>query len=271
MKSLPTISKSSLATLTLAATALAVGISAAQADIVFDMRATGATGGATLSGNKLVNLDGSNALGSTVTFTIFAVLTGADNLLTNETFNQAMFAARSAGVGGTKNIKGNFSNPVLTPGVFDQGAKQVGNLVDINGDGDIDLGSTVTNAIAGYIIPLSTASRTVLDGGSPVGLNTVEFALETFTFTVTGVLDNNSLVKTSVNTFIPTLTAALNAQRALYKLDNVSKTGSSAPIPISGADVLVQLSVPEPSAFGMLALGALGLVGFRRMGLRRAS
>ena len=29
--------------------------------------------------------------------------------------------------------------------------------------------------------------------------------------------------------------------------------------------------VPEPSAFGMVMLGALGLVGFRRLGLRRTA
>jgi hypothetical protein len=37
-----------------------------------------------------------------------------------------------------------------------------------------------------------------------------------------------------------------------------------------GAPIVIT-AVPEPSAFGMVLMGALGLVGFRRLGFRRSA
>ena len=46
-----------------------------------------------------------------------------------------------------------------------------------------------------------------------------------------------------------------------YNYDNVNLA--------VGADVIINPNIPEPSAIGMLLLGSIGLVGFRRSALRR--
>lgn len=70
-------------------------------------------------------------------------------------------------------------------------------------------------------------------------------------------------------------TGQLNATNFTYNYQGniaLATAGTQTTVNAYGAMVgagVTILAVPEPSAFGMLAIGALGLVGFRRMGLRR--
>ena len=61
----------------------------------------------------------------------------------------------------------------------------------------------------------------------------------------------------------------MNTQNHKFTLDGTAYklTGGNSEIQVQG--VTVGYLVPEPSAIGMLLLGAVGLVGFRRSALRR--
>ena len=57
----------------------------------------------------------------------------------------------------------------------------------------------------------------------------------------------------------------------LWKENGAAKNQSSAGTSYTDGPGVSLTTVPEPSAFAMLAIGALGLVGFRRTGLRRTA
>ena len=90
-----------------------------------------------------------------------------------------------------------------------------------------------------------------------------------FTLSITNVGASGA---SSLNWVIPAFTApAARGTRANWTdgdgLANNSNT-NLAEMFVGGA---VSLAVPEPSAFGMIALGALSMMGFRRFGMRRTS
>lgn len=249
---------------TLAAGLLALGSGVADAAITYDLRAVGATGAATVVNPKTVSVAPGGLVGSTVSFELFAVAAGT-NVTDDEGFQSGLMQIRTFAAG-TKNIKGDFTAKALGAGFSDSGSNS-GSFADVNGDGDLDVGGTASSNAAGYFTPRAAA---IALGTGPGG--TSSFMIGTFTLTLTSVVDLNSVVNTLVNVSWPSLNTILNSQRSSWRADNVSRNGgTAAPYnTIAGADVQIQL-VPEPSAFGMLLVGALGLVGFRRIGFRRSA
>ena len=75
-----------------------------------------------------------------------------------------------------------------------------------------------------------------------------------------------------MNWVIPAFSAPLNRQQIAQWTDgdNVVNNGSTQFAEMFVGAPIVITAVPEPSAFGMVLIGALGLVGFRRLGFRRA-
>lgn len=157
---------------------------------------------------------------------------------------------------------------------FFTGASFLGAVVDLNGDGDLDVGGALTGAtsVTGNFISVR-ASSMVNSGPSAIDLpgNAGRaFQFGTITWTITSVDDINSPLATFANFGIPTFAgAAFNAQRALYQIDGVTGNGGTAVAPkiSAGTNVSVQLGiVPEPSVSLLcsLAFGAMGLRRFRR-------
>lgn len=257
----------------LSAGAIALAANSASAILTFDLRALTATGGATVVGPKSVIVDPGTGVTSTVTFGLFAVVTGLNNTI-EETFQSSLSSVASfASTGGVKAIRGNLSSVSIDPN-FQTGAFFAGQVVDLNGDGDLDVGGPALGAttVTGNFINIRSASAT----GALPGVSTDvpsqtaagrAFQYGTVTFTISGLQALGS--DTHLNFLIPTFVSAVfNAQRASYATDGTTKNGGTAlaPTVFAGTDILI--SVPEPSAFGMVLLGAMGLVGFRRFGDR---
>jgi hypothetical protein len=90
-----------------------------------------------------------------------------------------------------------------------------------------------------------------------------DFHLYTTSYRVMSV---GSSIVNSINMSIPTFTIVNTLQ---YQVD-----GAAVNVKNSTGVVFTPLTfaaVPEPSAFGMVLVGALGLVGFRRLGFRRTA
>jgi hypothetical protein len=245
-------------------------VSAGAAGLVYDLRATGVTGG-TLDSAKSVSV----GIGSTVNFSLYAVITGTTgNVVADEGYQSGLIAMQTFVNSGPKNVKANYTAQAFGAQWGDSGST-LGTLQDLNGDGDIDIGSTVSNNSAGYFVPraagvvFSGAGVTVL-GGNP---SQTQFLVATFSITVTSILDLNSAVPTFANVKWGILDAGRGAARASFKVDN-SATNKNYNSPgflgSVGSDVAIIAAVPEPSAFGMILTGALGLIGFRRLGFRRS-
>ena len=117
----------------------------------------------------------------------------------------------------------------------------------------------------------STATASAGATFNPI-TNGFEFLMGTATLSIANFTAGTAA---TVSWVIAPYTSAANKGTiaAWVQGDGVQRNGNvdfaqmiaSAPISI------VAGAIPEPSAFGMLAIGALGLVGFRRMGLRRTA
>lgn len=237
----------------------------ATAAFVWDLRATSKNGIAvTAAESKAVNVQ----VGDVLQFDMFAMVTGLNtNLPTpDEGFQSGLGKVIATGNG----VAGNMSAPVLSSNFT---AGSVGTVQDLNSDGFADIGSTAatTSSTVGNMFPRFTTNGAFDLTGTPInaGLGK-EFNLFHFTYTVV-----NAAAGTASIQFTQQLTTVINS--ATFQVDGVTVTSKNIGLPVgtnattNGAPVILSVVVPEPSAFGMLALGALGLVGFRRIGLRRTA
>ena len=281
---------------------LALGIQSANAGLVFDLRAvTG--GGAIANSSKSVSV--SEGV-STVTLDLWVQIIGADALATNDgllstlggmiitpgvfgnvtgvTLDAAVAGNTGAGtvLGLTNTLVGNLA-PLNTGQAdttkfglvapWDTSSTSKGGVQrQVTGDSSLDISGSTTAAGSGYINTNAGVTQNAASGLTPLTnfnllANGVEFRVGTYTFSIAAGVSGNT---TGVNYAVPNLGALNNAARASWTLDGVAgKNGVSANLSVAAPIVITV--VPEPSAFGMLALGALGLVGFRRMSLRRSA
>ena len=254
--------------------ALAVG------SLIYDLRAASVVGVGHVQDNKTVT---GLVIGDVVTLNLFVAVVGADAISTNERYAFGFFGVNSnngangvlGNLGSTFDVAGNATSGVAFNTNFN-GASGRGTFgANTSGDTGQDIGPVATNSSAtNYANPFTSAAfagtaGALSNAGTPLtGIAGVgqEFALGTVQFRVTALslAGQNTLVNF-------TLPASLGlAVKANWQIDVA--TGAQTLQGVKGSDVsLGALAVPEPSAFGMLALGALGLVGFRRMGLRRTA
>lgn len=281
---------------------LALGIQNASAGLVFDLRAvTG--GGAIAASSKSVSV---NEGASTVTLDLWVQIIGANALSTDDgllsiaggmiitpgvfgnvtgvTMDASVTGNTGAGtvLGLTNTLVGN-----LAPGNTGQADTTKFGLVapwdtsstskggvqrQVTGDSSLDISGSTTATGSGYINANAGATQNATSGLTPainfnLIANGVEFRVGTYTFSIGAGVSGNT---TGVNYAVPSLGALNNAARASWTKDGAAgQNGASANLSVAAPIVITV--VPEPSAFGMLALGALGLVGFRRMSLRRTA
>ena len=150
---------------------------------------------------------------------------------------------------------------------------QSGYIGDLNGDVSLDVGN-ITNT-GGSPIPApwfiavggSGAPGTVF--GTGAGTGNTEILIGEITFTLDGAA--NPLNQGTRINFKPRQWASgAGRNYAKFTTDGTSFQYNYDNVNLAvGADVII--GVPEPSAIGMLLLGSLGLVGFRRSAFRRLS
>ena len=274
------------------------GAQSALAGLVFDLRASTGGGATALTNKQVTVLEGA----STVTLDVWVQVIGADALGTNDgllsiaggmiitpgVFGNVTGVTMDAGVTGntavlglTNTLVGNlapFATGPASPDVgliapWDASSTTAGGVQrQVTGDSSLDISGSTTATGSGYINVNSSATQNSASGLTPVTnfnliANGVEFRIGSYTFAIgTGVNGQT----TGVNFAVPNLGALNNASRASWTRDGTAgQTGASANLAVA-APVVISV-VPEPSAIGMVMLGALGLVGFRRLGLRRTA
>ena len=254
--------------------------SSASAAITFDLRASAVSNGGTFGGaGKSVVLDPSGT--SNVTLQVWAQMTSA---------------APSANPYGVQVIMGSVSSTTVAgpaagtlapsvPGTPFNVQNTVGAVVEMSTvpDSVVDLGSSATTPNANFIKfrkdPTAGGQQvsTVVfaTGGSPNGAtnnaitNGHEFLMGTITLSITSFTPTSVL---NTNWVIPGFTTPLTRAQIAQWTDGdnlVNAGGTNFAEMFVGAPIVIT-AVPEPSAFGMVLIGALGLVGFRRLGFRRS-
>ena len=210
--------------------------------------------------------------GSVIAFDLFLQLNGADNNSANDGLLQAYGSFVSTGslLGTFRGDQGTTATQLSNVDPFKGGISQSGFQADLDGDTDLDVGQLATTGPASgtpWFIAIGNGNA-VQFPVSGAG-NATEFLIGRTTFT----LGANALSSQSAAfKFVPRIkTDGLAAQKTLHKftLDGAafSITGDNSQLAV-GRDVGPM--IPEPATFGMVFLGAMYLVGFRRLGLKRA-
>jgi hypothetical protein len=285
---------------------LAVDASNAALELTWDLRAvsTGAVNPANVSVNASINgihtvNISDNSAGSTVVFDLYAVF---NENVAGDTFQKVQGALVSSLT--TGGLSGSITLAQTASNLSDTNAGAQ------NGLGGVDLSAVydhshglLTSFTSGsvYANPSgisdgikdwgdTVANRNLTPGNWFVAGNSATQALSTDAIDSSKrsilvgefklVLDAGASGSTSVGFYVrPKGTNAATAPAVAYTYNANTKsanytgnTGTTvSPNDVFGfQNVSITAAVPEPSAFGMAMVGALGLIGFRRFGLRRA-
>jgi hypothetical protein len=263
----------------LSVSVLSLVASTASAAITFDLRASSVDNGGSGGGKSVVL----NPVGTTnVTLQVWARVSSA---------------APSASPYGVQVILGSIKSTTTTgpavgalaPSVASapfNNQNTVGQAIELTSPVDTvgDLGSNATSVTTNFIKfrkdPLAGGEQvgTVFfaTGGSPNGAtnsaiaNGHEFLMGTVQLSITSFSPTSVL---NMNWVIPAFTTPANRGQIAQWTDGdgVVNNGSTQFAEMSVGAPIVITAVPEPSAFGMVLMGALGLVGFRRLGFRRSA
>ena len=244
--------------------------SSAAVTLTFDLRATAAGGGASLGGAKVVN---AADVGSTVTLELWAVIANTNSNQTNDAIISVAGSFLSIGTAAAST--GTWSAPAgvteLNPLL--QGLGSQNGSLSITTDtnfGGADLGVTAgaqdgsLPSPSRYLVA-NTNSLGPLFGTNNATSANLEFLIATKTFTIATAVSSPIQLN-----FAARSTGAMSKPiKWVSEGATLTKNGNDAAHIAYTPDVVINV-VPEPSAFGMVLVGALGLVGFRRLGFRRA-
>jgi hypothetical protein len=267
-------------TAVLSVSVLSLVASTASAAITFDLRASSVDNGGSGGGKSVVL----NPVGTTnITLQVWA---------------QVSSAAPSANPYGVQSIVGSIRSTTTTgpavgalapsvPLAPFANQNTVGQATELSSPADSvgDLGSTVTASVSTNYIkfrkdPLAGGQQVgtifYATGGSPNGAtnsaitNGHEFLMGTVQLTLTSFSPTSVL---NMNWVIPAFTTPANRGQVANWTDgdNIVNNGNTQLAEMFVGAPIVITAVPEPSAFGMVLMGALGLVGFRRLGFRRSA
>ena len=256
--------------------ALAVFASTASAALTMDLRATSVTGGI-LTNGKAVEM---GAAGGTITLQVWAQVTGA------------------AGMTGVQTVSGSIMSSALTPAATAAGTMSVtagaapfnigsvaGVAAELTTDTVGDVGSTSASLLTNYAKfrkdptvggeQIGGAGTFYATGTAPGGatFNPIAGGFEFLMGTATLTLTSFNATTLTMNWVKPVVTSPANrGAMAIWVDGGIAKNGNVNLAEYTvNSGVTIIAAVPEPSAFGMVLVGALGLVGFRRLGFRRAA
>lgn len=280
MKTTPRSPRHHFTKLVLIALAILSHLHAAPAALRWDVRVVSVTPGTgSIIDPKTVFLLPSAT--GTITFEVWATVRGVDANI-DETLTSGQYELMSSpgvfssgvtvdatvpgnsalsalGVGA---LKGNLANALVVPWRTTSTARD-GASQDLDGDGDLDVGSLFNGASLDHIQANGGGQQS---SGAPGNFVTLpdgrewKISVATFAFDTATSLENDA---TGINVVIPRFTSALrNNARASFSQDLVVKTGTSANLEV-GVPLVVTV-VPEPSVVVMLALGGLSLARRRR-------
>jgi hypothetical protein len=260
---------------------LSLGAATASAAITFDLRAAAVNNdGSFGGGGKTVAL---NPVGTTsVTLQVWAQVSSAAPSVNPYGVQVILGSIKSTTVAGPATGALAASSPAAP---FNN-QNTVGALAELSSPVDTvaDLGSNLTAVSPNFIKFRKDATAGgqqvgavfFATGGSPNGAtnnaitNGHEFLMGTVTLSITAFSPASVL---NMNWVIPAFATPANRGQIAQWTDgdNVVNTGSTQFAEMFVGAPIVITAVPEPSAFGMVLVGALGLVGFRRLGFRRTA
>jgi hypothetical protein len=213
--------------------------------------------------------------GQVVTLDLYAVLNGDDGTRTNDGFQRTngSFASSNGGLTGTfRGDAGTANTQQNNVSPFKGTTALSGRSSDLDGDGDLDVGSLVTS---GSVSPFPwfeaiSDTNTTAQFGTGAG-DVLEQLIGQILFTVTG---NSGL--TSLN-YIPrfrTDGGASGPRLNLFNLDGSAyvvnslgagtKNGTSIVSGTLSVGEPVVLALPEPASLGLLGIGAAALLRRRK-------
>jgi len=266
--------------LVVGAAALILGASSAFAALTVDLRAASGSNVSISGGGKTVAIGDAGAA-SSVVFEVWAQVQNAAPA--NSIFGiQALTGSiKSTTTGGT--AAGAMT--AATIGAPFNATSQNGSPAELSSPTDAvgDLGSNLTAPSVNFIKFRKdpTAAGESVGGvffvtnnqvvGSTVQAiaNGFQFLMGTATLNLSSGFTASSL---SMNWVIPTFGTVINKKTIAQwtDADNIVNEGNTQAADMFVGSPVVITAVPEPSAFGMVLIGALGLVGFRRLGFRRS-
>jgi MYXO-CTERM domain-containing protein len=248
---------------------MGVGADRADAGLTIDVTAVTAIGGAIINNSKSVTFTG---VGQTVTLNLIGQIRGT-NSISDEAFKLQQGSILTSGAllgdlsfGGTRDDNpgavdpdpANAGNIVQSNLVdpFDGLASSDGDFVDLDSDGDIDVGSTGSNQENYFVAraPAATNGTNVGNGSAGAGDDRLIGRVK---FTYTGG-DGSTLANFIVRTDggNPVFSAAVWAEDGAGKTPDVATYAAGSPVSFQ--------AVPEPTGLALAALGAIGLVARRR-------
>ena len=227
-----------------------------------DIRATGVTNGGTLVNNKTVT---GTVAGSVVSFDIFAVIVGTNTSTADDKFISVAGSWRSSNGGLLGDIAADLfrsvtdpeTGDVLTPG-FDGLGSSVGLQQDLDGDGDLDVGSNTDSNAENFwaarfaLAPAGSGAGSLspTTGGRRIGFGT---------FTV----DGGGISSTLINFDGRSATTSANYFQDGQTVQQPSSDGL-VPLSVSGDGGGGGGTVPEPATLSLAGLAGLALVRRRR-------
>lgn len=282
--------------------------SASQASVMhFQLRAVSQTADGTIQTSTGVIINGGDATlsaaiapGAKIVFELDVVFEGgnltgkigiAQGAIVSTTSSGRFLTAGAGGIVG-RNIA-NFNNTGAAPGLatadlsaqypYTGGAVNVAPTAGGTADGILDAGTTIAggSSSTNWFAAVGPVGSSFGNGTSTLPIGEFVLTLGAGSDILTGGTTNiGYFLRSSVGgtaTIKNYNTGQLDAANFSYNYQGniaLATAGTQTTVNAYGAMIsagVTVIAVPEPSAFGMLALGALGLVGFRRLGLRRTA